>query len=156
MSNICVSLMRQSVWNTTYFIYCHCISNINKHETANWWMYIQLAAGMFELAPACNIFLHMQNIWELDSSISIAMGYVLDGQGWIPTRGKILLFFIASGLALRPTQPPIQWVPGTVSMGVKQERHEADHSPPSSAEVKNSGAITSHLQYIFMEWCLIN
>jgi hypothetical protein len=35
-----------------------------------------------------------------------------------------------------PTQPPIQWVPGTLSLGVKWPGREADHSPPSSAEVK--------------------
>jgi hypothetical protein len=35
-----------------------------------------------------------------------------------------------------PTQPPIQWVPGDLSLGVKRPGREADHSPPSSAEVK--------------------
>jgi hypothetical protein len=39
-------------------------------------------------------------------------------------------------LALWPTQPPIQWVPGAISLGVKRPGREADHSPPSSAEVK--------------------
>jgi hypothetical protein len=34
------------------------------------------------------------------------------------------------------TQPPIQWVPGALSLGVKRPLREADHSPPSSAEVK--------------------
>jgi hypothetical protein len=33
-------------------------------------------------------------------------------------------------------QPPIQWVPGALSQGVKRAGREADHSPPSSAEVK--------------------
>jgi hypothetical protein len=33
-----------------------------------------------------------------------------------------------------PTQLPIQWVPGAVSLGVKWPEREADHSPPSSAE----------------------
>jgi hypothetical protein len=37
-------------------------------------------------------------------------------------------------------QPHIQWVPGTVFPGVKRPGRETDHSPPSSAEVKNSGA----------------
>jgi len=35
-----------------------------------------------------------------------------------------------------PTQPPIQWVPGALSLEVKRPRYEADHSLPSSAEVK--------------------
>jgi len=38
--------------------------------------------------------------------------------------------------ALGPIQHPIQWVPGSHSLGVKQPGHEAGHSPPSSAEVK--------------------
>jgi len=39
-------------------------------------------------------------------------------------------------MALGPNQLPIQQVPGALSLGVKQQGHEADHSPPSSAEVK--------------------
>jgi hypothetical protein len=34
------------------------------------------------------------------------------------------------------TQPPIQWVPGALSPGVKRPGREVDHSPPASAEVK--------------------
>jgi hypothetical protein len=43
----------------------------------------------------------------------------------------------------RWTQPPVQWVQGILSPGVKREWREADHSLPSSAEVKNGEAITS-------------
>jgi len=49
-----------------------------------------------------------------------------------------------SRLALGPTQPPIQWVPGALSLGVKQQGHEADHSPPSSAEVKECVELYLH------------
>jgi hypothetical protein len=28
---------------------------------------------------------------------------------------------------LRPTQPPIQWVPGALSLGIKRQGSEADH-----------------------------
>jgi len=34
------------------------------------------------------------------------------------------------------TQPPIQWEPGALSLGVKRPGREADHSSPPSAEVK--------------------
>jgi hypothetical protein len=35
-------------------------------------------------------------------------------------------------------QPPVQWVPGVLSAGVKaRPGRDADHSPPSSAEVEN-------------------
>lgn len=36
-----------------------------------------------------------------------------------------------------PIQPPVQWVPGSVSPGVMWPRLEADHSVPLRAEVKN-------------------
>jgi hypothetical protein len=49
----------------------------------------------------------------------------------------IFLLTAASRPALGPTQPPIQWVPGLLYLGVKLRGCEADHSPPSSAEVKN-------------------
>jgi hypothetical protein len=39
-------------------------------------------------------------------------------------------------MALGTTQPPIQCVPGALSLGVKRPGREADHSPPFSAEVK--------------------
>jgi hypothetical protein len=41
---------------------------------------------------------------------------------------------------IKPTQPPIQWVPGVLSLGVKRSAREADHSPPSCAEVKNASS----------------
>jgi hypothetical protein len=54
---------------------------------------------------------------------------------------KIFLFSIASRPALEPTQPPIQWIPATLPPWLRPQGREADHSPPSSAEDKNSGVI---------------
>jgi hypothetical protein len=48
----------------------------------------------------------------------------------------IFLFTTSSRTALGPTQPPIQWVPGALSLKVNRPGHKADHSHPSSAEVK--------------------
>jgi hypothetical protein len=56
---------------------------------------------------------------------------------------------------LRAGRPPIQWVPGALSLGVKRPEHEVDHSPPSSAEVKNAWSYTSIPLYVFMAWCLV-
>jgi hypothetical protein len=39
---------------------------------------------------------------------------------------------------MRPTQPPVQWVPGVKWLG-----RGADHLPPSSAEVKKEYSYTS-------------
>jgi hypothetical protein len=55
----------------------------------------------------------------------------------------IFLFTTVSRPALGPAQPPIQWVPGAPSLGVKWPGREADHSPPSKAEVKNVRIYTS-------------
>jgi hypothetical protein len=51
-------------------------------------------------------------------------------------------------MALGPTQPPIQWVPGAFSLGVNRPGREADHLPPSSAEVKECTEL-----YLFVAWC---
>jgi hypothetical protein len=48
----------------------------------------------------------------------------------------ISIFTTTSRTALGLTQPPIQWVPGALSQGVKRPERDADHSPPSSAESK--------------------
>jgi hypothetical protein len=48
-----------------------------------------------------------------------------------------------SRLALGPTQPSIQWVPGSFASGVRRTGREFDHSPPSGAEVKNEWSYTS-------------
>jgi hypothetical protein len=42
----------------------------------------------------------------------------------------------ASRPVLRPIQPPNQWVSGALTLGVNRPGREANHSPQSSAEVK--------------------
>jgi hypothetical protein len=76
-----------------------------------------------------------------DSVVGIVTGYGLDdkrGRSSSPGRIKNFLFSTSSRLALGPTQPPTQWVPETLSPGVKQSGREADHSPPTSSEVKKT------------------
>jgi hypothetical protein len=81
-----------------------------------------------------------------DSSVGIALSYGLDDRGsWVQFQAGlgISLFTTASRTALGPTQPPIQWVTGALSLGVKRPGREADQSPPSSAAVKNAWSYTS-------------
>jgi hypothetical protein len=70
-------------------------------------------------------------------SVGIAVGESLDGRGSIPGRVK----FFSLHKVLEPTQPPIQWIVAAVSSVVKQRRRETNYSPPSSAHVRNGGAI---------------
>jgi hypothetical protein len=60
------------------------------------------------------------------------MGYGLDSSGLIP--GISLPWRIQTGTEAHLTSYPT----GT---GIKGLRHEVDHSPPSSATVKNGGAV---------------
>jgi hypothetical protein len=69
----------------------------------------------------------------------------LRGRRSSPGRIKNFLFSTSSRPALGSTQPPIQWVPG-----VKRQGREADHSTPSSAEVKKTWIYTSTPPYAFM------
>jgi hypothetical protein len=57
------------------------------------------------------------------SSVSVVSGYGLDDRGSIPGRGG-MIFPVSSvpRLALGPTQPPVQWVPGVLSPGLKRGR----------------------------------
>jgi hypothetical protein len=61
------------------------------------------------------------------------------------------LFSTASRPTLGPTQLPIQWVPGALSPGVKQQGRKFDRPPLFSAEVKNSGAIPPLKSIIFWD-----
>jgi hypothetical protein len=55
---------------------------------------------------------------------------------------------------LGPTQPPIKWIPGDRTPGIKWPRREADHSPPPDVEVKNNWSYICTLHYVFIV-CLI-
>ena len=63
-----------------------------------------------------------------DSAVGVATRYGLDGPGIKSRWGRD--FQHPSRLALGPTQPPVQWVPGSFP-GVKQSGRGADHPPPS-------------------------
>jgi len=70
-----------------------------------------------------------------------------------PNPGKglgIIIFTTVSRPSLEPTQHPIQWVPGALSLAVKRPGSEADFSPPSIAGVKYAWSYTSTPLYAFM------
>jgi hypothetical protein len=68
--------------------------------------------------------------------VQIALDYGLDDWGLDSQQELGIFIFTASRQALGPTQHPIQWAQGALSLGVKRPGREADHSPTSSAEVK--------------------
>jgi hypothetical protein len=71
--------------------------------------------------------------------------YVCHDQEFESRQGLgIFLLTTASTSALGPTQPPIQWLPAVLSLGIKRPGREADHSPPSNAEVKECVELYLH------------
>jgi hypothetical protein len=71
-----------------------------------------------------------------DSAVGIMAAYWQNDRGVgvrVPVESRI-----SSRPALRSTQPPIQWVPGTLTPAVKRSERESDHSPPINAEVKKT------------------
>jgi hypothetical protein len=88
-----------------------------------------------------------------DNVVGIATDYRLNkprSRSSSPGRIKNFLFPTLSRPALGPAQPPIQWVPGALSLGVKQLGRDADHSPPTSAKIKKTWIYTSTPPHAFM------
>jgi hypothetical protein len=71
------------------------------------------------------------------SSVGIADGWPW-GRSSSPGKVKNFHLSVSSRPALGPTQPPIHWVPGALSPGVKRQEREADHSPPTSVKAKKT------------------
>jgi hypothetical protein len=78
------------------------------------------------------------------SAKRLATDWKIGFLGFDSRRGLgIFSFTTVSRTALGPTHPPIQWIPGALPLGVKRPGREADHSPPSRAEIKNAWSYSS-------------
>jgi hypothetical protein len=83
-----------------------------------------------------------------DSSVGIALGYWLDGRGSgvrFPAGARNFSLHhrcVQNSSGAHPTSYPMGI--GVPSLGVKRSGREADHSPPSSAEVKERVELYLH------------
>jgi hypothetical protein len=100
----------------------------------------------------------MKTCKSRDSSVGIALGYGLDDRGsrvrFPAGAGNFSLHHrVQSGSGAHPASYPM----GTRGSfpGGKAAGCEGDHSPPSSAEVKNAWSYTSTSPYVFIAWCLV-
>jgi hypothetical protein len=74
------------------------------------------------LTSVCNASVLVIKVGETGSSIRLRAGRPGD-RGSIPGRGEMIFpLACASRPALGPTQPPVQWVPGILSPGLKRGR----------------------------------
>jgi hypothetical protein len=100
----------------------------------SWW-----GISWFLLSPSRQTVGHYIKVGP-DHFLSYPFQFIIHNNPSVPiyTTHSIssFVFTSASRTALGPTQPPIQWEPATLSLGVKRPGREADHSPPSSAEAK--------------------
>jgi len=80
------------------------------------------------------------------------MSYGLEDYGSIFDKGREFLPCRRIQTGSGPTKPPTKWVPGASSRAIKRLGRETAHSPPSSAEVKNSWSYTSIPPYVFVAW----
>jgi hypothetical protein len=104
------------------------------------------------LLPQKQFLLNDQNIGKRRAS---ATGWTAGVHN--PACSMMGFVFFASAFkpSLGPTHPLIQWIPVALYPGLKRQWREADHSPPSSAKVKNAWRYTSTSQYVFMVWFLV-
>jgi hypothetical protein len=89
---------------------------------------------------------------EPNTSVNIVIRLRIGRPGFNSREGQGFFLFVIAfrSVLLGLTQPPIQWVPGA-----KRSGREADHSLPSSAEVKNAMSYTSTSPSVFMSWSLV-
>jgi hypothetical protein len=108
--------------------------------------------------PVWNVGSRWQKSGNQDSSVGIAIRLQA---GWprsrdsTPERGYEILFHIVQ-IGSEAPPPALQWVPGVVFSGVMLQGREADHRPPSIAEVRNGGAIPPLPHTSSWPWYFIN
>jgi len=93
--------------------------------TFHYWNLNFLSKFLFKMIKRISVFRLgarvAQSEWKL--------GYGLNN--WDLTLGRVnmgfFLFTTVSRPVLGPTQPPVQWIPGALSLGVKRPGREADH-----------------------------
>ena len=114
-------------------------------------------------SPSCSIqhllnYINVKMItyyyFYCDTSVGIVTGLWTrrpQNRGSIPGCGKT---FVSSPQSPHRLQGPssLQRTPTALSLRLKGPRHKADHSPPSTAEVKNPGSYTSTLPNAFITW----
>jgi hypothetical protein len=91
---------------------------------------------MFQLDSCVFYVTYVRGFRSRGSSGSIVSDYGLDDRGSIPHRGRGFFFQPQTGYGAHPASYPVG-TGGPFPGGKARPGRDADHSPPSSAEVKN-------------------
>jgi hypothetical protein len=117
----------------------------SEHVDACYPRYVMLCYVMFMLCVRY-IPVLKNSLTNRDSSVSIVIRLRAGRTGFDSWQGQgIFLFTTASRPAPGPNQSLIKWAPG-----INRPGREADHSPPSSTEIKIAWNYTSTPPYAFM------
>jgi hypothetical protein len=138
---------------------CRALNRLNQVPSLTHYIFsihinIIIASSLFYTDFPTNLygfFVSVMLTGSRDRVVGIATGCGLDSRGVgfrVPVRSRNFTFSTSCRPAL--TQSLIQCVPGALSQGVKWPRREADHSSPTSAEVKKMWIYTSTPPYAFM------
>jgi hypothetical protein len=118
---------------TEVFLYCMLVTERNCAENKS---PITLPDSKFRVRFNCSTTVFRSrgsSVWCLATDWTTGLSSFDPRQ-----RQEIFPLTSVSRWALGHTQPPVQWVLGVLSPGVKaRPGRDADHSPPSSAEVVN-------------------
>jgi hypothetical protein len=98
------------------------------------------------------VFFKYVTVVSRDSAVGVATGY------WLDDRGVEVRVLAGSRIFSSLRRPHRLWGPPTSypmstegsSPGVKRPGREADHSPPTNAEIKKMWLYTSNPPYAFM------
>jgi hypothetical protein len=134
-------------WSDSWNIVClTCILLFDSCLTELFFRWLLCLSSLsWSIQPKCTVRMASYSFWRQQ-----AQG-ISSGQSDRSYAGLgIFLFTTVSRQALGPTHPPIQWVLGALSMGVKRPGREANNSSPSSAEVKECVELYLHSPYVFM------
>jgi hypothetical protein len=121
-----------------------------------------MVASITQIQSALNFLINLSTQFSTyleSSSVGTATGYEVDDRATgiqFLAEARKLLFSTMSRQALGSTQPHIQCKRGTFSLKIKWLGCEANHSPPSTADIKNAWIYSSTPPNTFMMWCLIN
>jgi hypothetical protein len=138
-----------SVPNVTRFPRCDVFVIISRRLSATGTA--RQHAGLQAKQVLCTSLLYKSTSYYFRSVVGVATDYGLDNWG-VGVLVQVGPRIVSKSYrpALGSTQPPIQWVPGALSPGVKRPGREADHSPPASAEAKKMWIYTSTPPCTFM------